>query len=343
MMESAHTNTATPNDDVGMQDLALSSDNESGNSSSDAPAPSSNTDGAGVDSDQDPWAVLAAAAGEEAPSPPSSSSPAADTAVAVDPTAAPAAVEDQAPTFAHAQGENFSMPTPTENNKPSLADQIQSSTANLTTTLQTKIAEVDAKTGLSTRAKNVDEQYHISEKWTATVEKTKEIVTPVTAKTVEKTREIVAPVKASYDEKVAPNVREQWGSIKTKSQQLNISQKWNSISSAVGTKWNETREVVGDSVERLKEEQEKKRAVANANVDTTTYPTGTGGGLALEGAKEKVVESWTGGMNWVSSRIQSVKEQRQQSSENLNAAGGGVDNTVSRLDSDGLPSSFRKD
>jgi len=291
---------------------------------------SDETDNAVVAADQDspddeeeadPWAVLAAAAGEEVPkSPPS---PTDDALAAVVAATTPATISvdaEQEPItqFAHAEGETFTM-SDNDNNAtqpPSLAAQIQSSTANLSLTLTSKIQEVDAKTGISIKARGVDEQYHLSEKWT---------------KTVEKTKEITGGVK----EKVAPSVKEHWGAIKNRSVEMGITQKWSSLSFATRSRWNETTEKVGESVQHFKEEHEKKKAVANSNGEEV-------GGVAglqpqLEATKEKVVESWTGGVNWVSQRIQNAKF-----SSELDNVAPGADKEMQRLDSDGLPSSFRK-
>mmetsp|Transcript_6901 Transcript_6901/g.17000 ORF Transcript_6901/g.17000 Transcript_6901/m.17000 type:complete len:354 (-) Transcript_6901:85-1146(-) len=314
-----------------LDDLALNGDNDnnagdSGGGEATATATTTTTAAAGAGEEEaDPWAVLAAAAGEEAPAPmPAPSNPPAPAA------AAPAAVPAMAPSLAHAEGENFSMPQLHQQQPPSLAAQIQSSTANLSSVLNAKIQEVDSKTGISTRTKEIDEQYHLTEKWT-----------DLRTVTAEKTKEVSASVK----EKVGPSVKEKWGSIQRKSTEMGIAQKWSSLSSVVGSKWSETKEKAGVSVEQWKEDQERKRAMANAGA---SYNGGEGGGgqkkeqlqRELEVAKEKVVEGWTGGVNWVSQRIQEAKLQQQQHHQQQQAK----DNTaVTRLDSDGLPSSFRKD
>ena len=66
----------------------------------------------------------------------------------------------------------------------------------------------------------------------------------------------------------------------------------------------------------------------------------------IEATKEKVKEGWTGGMNWLSSRIQQVhahQQQRQQGNGVQDYSAGNGGGGVSRMDSDGLPTSFRRD
>jgi len=386
MMEPAHSPTPPGTDETAdtddpfntvsslsnLEDLALDSDNidtsttttsvpdnaaRNGNATADAATVASGGEeaavAADVDVDVDPWAVLAAAAGEEAPapSPPSNND---DIATAV-------AISDQQPpiTLAHAQGETFTMPTTNEGNdnhhqqqqQPSLAAQIQSSTANLSTALSTKIHEVDAATGLSTkvstRARVVDEQYHITEKWSAFHTN---VLKPTTSKTIEKTKEVSSTVKEKLNNN--QGVKEGWGSIKQRSAEMGITRKWASMTTVVGSKWNETSSKVGESVEHWKEEQERKKAMANAHegrvAENGERGAGAGGGLQkidLEGTKEKVVESWTGGVNWVSQRIQNSKlnSEAERSHQWQRPATGPSDTELKSLDTDGLPTSFRKD
>lgn len=133
---------------------------------------------------------------------------------------------------------------------------------------------------------------------------------------------------------------------------MGISQKWGSVTSKVGAKLNETKEQVGESVEHWKEEQEKKKAMANSGV--AADGSSMNGSEAstkkplindqqkeqlqqnLEATKTKVVEGWTSGMSWVSQRIKAQHEHQQQQQPS------GGDKEMNRLDSDGLPSSFRK-
>ncbi|KAL7545478.1 hypothetical protein ACHAWF_008829 [Thalassiosira exigua] len=341
MMQSAHSPTPPPKPVAGavppsdrsssaedLDDLALGGDD-------DAPP----TSGAGASSDEDPWAVLAAAAGEPTPAPaPAPVSP----VPAVPVPAAAEAVETAMPAapdvaLTHAAGETFSMPGTDATNgggageRPSLAAQIQSSAAALTH----KIAEVDAAAGISAKTREVDERYHIGEKWR---EFQTNVVQPTAAKTVEKTKEVSSNVKEQY----GPQVKEGWGnfqgSVKQRSTEMGLASKWSSLSAVVGTKWNETREQAGGAVEHWKEEQERKKALANANGEQN----GAGGGLPpqFEATKEKAAEGWTKGANWVSQRIQTFKEEHEQNG----SVGGGAapDGNLARLDSDGLPSSFRR-
>eukprot|EP00571_Detonula_confervacea_P013901 CAMPEP_0172304198 /NCGR_PEP_ID=MMETSP1058-20130122/5632_1 /TAXON_ID=83371 /ORGANISM="Detonula confervacea, Strain CCMP 353" /LENGTH=326 /DNA_ID=CAMNT_0013015323 /DNA_START=11 /DNA_END=991 /DNA_ORIENTATION=+ len=320
-----------------LEDLTLS--NENGATGNNAVA---------TEEEADPWAVLAAAAGEEAP-PPTPSTTHAETAVPATTTLAdhpPTATAATATALSHAEGETFTMADLNNNNQhqqqqpPSLAAQIQSSTANLSSALTTKIQQVDAKTGISTKAHTVDEKYHISEKWS-------HFQTDVLKPTTEKTRQKTKEVSTSVKEKVGPSVKEHWGSIKQRSTEMGITQKWSSLSSKVGSKWHETSAQVGESVEHWKEEQEKKRALANSSNGNNNDYNGEAAREQqqqqfqqnLEGAKEKVVERWTGGVSWVSQRIQAAK---QQSNGGLNG-GEFTDRETKRMDSDGLPSSFRRD
>mmetsp|Transcript_15852 Transcript_15852/g.28524 ORF Transcript_15852/g.28524 Transcript_15852/m.28524 type:complete len:383 (+) Transcript_15852:53-1201(+) len=380
MMEPAHSPTPPGTDEVvdtddpfstmssssNLEDLVLDSDNVDENdvannvsttATADAATVAAGGEDAAVATDVDPWAVLAAAAGEEAPAPSPPSTPSNDDDGAVTPPAVATAVaitDHQPPiTLAHAQGETFTMPTANEGNDkqqplPSLAAQIQSSTANLSTVLSTKIHEVDAATGLSTKvttkARVVDEQYHITEKWSAFHTN---VLKPTTTKTIEKTKVVSSTVK----EKLNSNqgVKEGWGSIKQRSAEMGIAKKWTSMTTVVGSKWNETSSKVGESVEHWKEEQERKKSMANANEGGVAENGERGrAGLQkidLEGTKEKVVESWTGGVNWVSQRIQNSKlsSEVERSQQWQRPATGPPDAEFKRLDTDGLPTSFRKD
>ncbi len=99
-----------------------------------------------------------------APQPPPDSTP-ADTSVIVADTNAPSA-EQLSAQLMHSEGKTFTMPGASTNSQecPSFASQFQSSTANLYVTLTTKLAEVNVKTGISTKAKSVDKQYHLTKK-----------------------------------------------------------------------------------------------------------------------------------------------------------------------------------
>jgi len=381
-MQPAHSPTPPGTDEVvdlddpfntmssssNLEDLVLDSDNIDENDAANNAAISTAADAAtvaagegeesAVAADVDPWAVLAAAAGEEAPAPtpPSDNNDGIVTPPAV---ATAVAITDRQPpiTLAHAQGETFTMPTTNEGNDnqqqqqqhPSLAAQIQSSTANLSTVLSTKIHEVDAATGISTkvstRARVVDEQYHITEKWSAFHTN---VLKPTTSKTIEKTKEVSSTVKEKLNNN--QGVKEGWGSIKQRSAEMGITRKWASMTTVVGSKWNETSSKVGESVEHWKEEQERKKAMANANEGGVPQNGERGGGglqkIDLEGTKEKVVESWTGGVNWVSQRIQNSKlssEVERSQQWQRPATTGPSDAEFKRLDKDGLPTSFRKD
>ena len=300
----------------------------------------------------DPWAVLAAAAGEDAPAPVASesdSAPPTSAETAIPTTSVPPSTKHnivETTTLEHHEGETFSMPTDQQNEPPSLASQIRSSTANLTSTLSHKIQEVDTKTGISTKTKELNDQYHISEKWSTFQTN---VIIPTTTKTVEKTKEVSTSVK----EKVAPSVKEHWGSIKQRSTELGVTEKWSSLSLKVGAKLNETKA----NVEHWKEEQEKKKALANSNISnggegqqqTTKQPIINEQQKEqiqqnIEATKEKVKEGWTGGMNWLSSRIQQVHahQQQQQQGNGVQDYSAGNGGGVSRMDSDGLPTSFRR-
>jgi len=300
-------------------------------------------------SEADPWAIMAKAAGEDAhPTAASSTAPATtnnnDTSAKTAVPAVSASSQGGEPTLTHAEGETFTMPgTEQQNNNSqsggSLADQIKG-----------KIQEVDAKTGISTKASEINEQYHISEKW-SNFQTT--VIKPTTEKTVEKT--------TAVKEKVAPKIAEQWGSLKQNPNVMGISQKWGSVTSKVGAKLNETKEQVGESVEHWKEEQEKKKAMANSGVaaDGSSMNGGSEASTKkplineqqkeqlqqnLEATKTKVVEGWTSGMSWVSQRIKAQHEHQQQqgAQQQQQQQPSGGDQEMNRLDSDGLPSSFRK-
>ena len=358
MMQSAHSPTPPPNgmpateefDDpfpsASLDDLALNGEDKN---EDDKGTPAGDAADAAANNEADPWAVLAAAAGEEAPaaaSPSPTTTAAADTAT----TPADSSISPlETTTLAHAEGETFTMPTTPNGNGN---DKISSIVAQV----QSKIHEVDSNIGLSTKvrsideqyqisqklsefnehistkARSVDEQYHISQKLS---EFNENVLKPTTAKTVEKTKEVSSSVK----EKVGPTVSEKWGSIKQRTVEIGVAQKWGEISSATSNKWSETK----DSIVHWKEEQEKKKAL------TPVAGNGGGsggGGLDLEVAKEKVVEGWTGGVTWVSQKIQDVKlqhqQQQQQGGGQMNGSSGG-EREMNRLDSQGFPSSFQKD
>eukprot|EP00581_Thalassiosira_minuscula_P015328 CAMPEP_0183719612 /NCGR_PEP_ID=MMETSP0737-20130205/12467_1 /TAXON_ID=385413 /ORGANISM="Thalassiosira miniscula, Strain CCMP1093" /LENGTH=380 /DNA_ID=CAMNT_0025949333 /DNA_START=9 /DNA_END=1151 /DNA_ORIENTATION=+ len=354
-----------------LEDLALTSENESENAeaAASAAAAAATTDAAAApaaapaantaEEEADPWAVLAAAAGEEAPQPPPAATPANTSVIVADANAPPA--EQPGAQLMHSEGETFAMPgapNSSSQERPSFASQLQSSTANLSATLTTKLAEVNAKTGISTKAKSVDEQYHLTEKWTSF--KT-DVIAPTTTRTVEKTKEVsttavekTKEVSTSVKEKVAPH----WGAMRQRTTEIGIAQKWSSLSSVTKTKWNESKEKVGENIEHWKEEQERKKALANSGAGDAAAANGGAGGVGdpateklkkdLEATKEKVVESWTGGVNWVSQRIKDAKlSQELNNNGNANnsaaATTTSTDQSLNRLDSDGLPSSFRKD
>lgn len=274
-------------------------------------APTLPPDTAG-DDDQDPWAIMAKAAGEELP-------PAEPSKDANGTVSAAEIVHDKhgagVQMMTHAQGETFSMDTdsaaPAGDFRASLAAHVQASTQFL----QSKIQEVDEKAGISVKLKEVDEQHRISEKLGSFNER---VVKPTTEKTAARTREVT--------EKVKPSIQQGWGSIKDRTAEMGISERWSSISSAVGAKWNETTQHVGENVEHFKAEQEKKRAMANANGAPQLKPQ-------FEDAKEKVVSGWNKGLGWVNQQLN-----KSDSSDNVRD-----DKEMARLDSDGLPSSFRKE
>lgn len=103
--------------------------------------------------EQDSWATLAAAAGEE---PPSSKNPSTE----------PIAVS-------HAEGETFTMP---ETNAPSQKNEFLTAMSNLGSVISAKAKEVDQQHHVSEKWGNVtaatkqktgeiNEKYHVSEKW----------------------------------------------------------------------------------------------------------------------------------------------------------------------------------
>jgi hypothetical protein len=277
----------------------------------------------------DPWAVLAAAAGE-----------ATDESDAI-----PSSASTATTVLAHSEGESFAMPnanaaTSSSTSTSSIIGQIRSSTAHL-------LHEVDSKTGISSRARIVDDQLHISEKWT-------NFHSHVLLPTTTKTKEIV-------HDKIAPTVKEHWSTIQQRTSEMGVKERMANVSSAVGQTWHETTSRVG----HWREEQEMKRALANAR-NESLYGDAAGSSPPssslssheqrhhhqfqqnLDGAKEKVVEGW----NWLSQRIHETKLRQQQRQQPQPSSGGdGVEDVVPdnrnsemrHMDSDGMPSSFRKD
>jgi len=113
--------------------------------------------------EQDPWATLAAAAGEE---PPSEAAPAPAAESSTNPSTEPIAVS-------HAEGETFSMP---ETNAPPPKNEFLTAVTNLGSVITAKAQEVDqqhhvteklASVKLATAAKTgeINEKYQVSEKW----------------------------------------------------------------------------------------------------------------------------------------------------------------------------------
>ncbi|EED93359.1 predicted protein [Thalassiosira pseudonana CCMP1335] len=347
MMQSAHSPMPTQDDDPirqsssNMSELALDSENYTNASTTSASAatpphaPSSNSPT--TDDNADPWAVLAAAAG-------TSPHPNNNDNTNTPPTIT--ATEQTQPSLSHAEGEVFSMPTTAEqqptNGLAALGSQIQSSAATIGHVLSSKIREVDAKHGVSTKVQttkhNLNEQYHISEKWN---EFQTNVWTPVSTKTVEKTREVtqvvgerVAPMIGGLTEKivgragksadqVAPE-RDGEGGVSlpppNSEQHVDLRQRWGSVTSAVSTKWQSATAVVGE----WKEEHMKK-------MDQEAGPRGDN--QSLEVAKEKLA----GAKDWVSQKLVEAAERR--------GSGGGMEmneKETRRLDSDGIPSSFFK-
>lgn len=84
----------------------------------------------------------------------------------------------------HTEGETFTMPqTNTSQTNNARASEILTALSNLGSVISTKAREVDQQTGISTKVAdfkaNVNEKYHVSEKWgnftAATRQKTHEI------------------------------------------------------------------------------------------------------------------------------------------------------------------------
>ena len=79
-------------------------------------------------------------------------------------------------------------------------------TAYYSTALTSKIQEVDAMAGLSTKAYTVNKQYHTSKKW---ISIQTSVLKPTTAKTMENTKEVSAGMK----EKVALSEKRALGGL----------------------------------------------------------------------------------------------------------------------------------
>ena len=89
----------------------------------------------------------------------------------------PAATTSEDVKVTHSEGETFTMPQPDASN--TRANEFLAAMSNLGSVISTKAREVDQQTGISTKVANVNEKYHVSEKWenftTATKQKTQEI------------------------------------------------------------------------------------------------------------------------------------------------------------------------
>jgi hypothetical protein len=81
-------------------------------------------------------------------------------------------------TVTHSQGETFTMPQ-TDTASTTNTHEFLAAMSNLGSVISAKAREVDQRTGISTKVADVNEKYHVSEKWgnltTATKQKTHEI------------------------------------------------------------------------------------------------------------------------------------------------------------------------
>eukprot|EP00984_Skeletonema_dohrnii_P021724 scaffold10919_cov81-Skeletonema_dohrnii-CCMP3373.AAC.1 len=92
----------------------------------------------------------------------------------------PATTTSEDITVTHAEGETFTMPqTDTAQTSNTPANEFLAAMSNLGSVISTKAREVDQQTGISKKVANVNEKYHVSEKWsnltTVTKQKTLEI------------------------------------------------------------------------------------------------------------------------------------------------------------------------
>ena len=321
-------------------DLALDLDSPGVDSTtaSPAPAPAADLDGDDDDIDIDPWAVLAAAAGEESPSPPPPS------------VAMATATTTTTTTLSHAEGEVFAMPGGQQTTSAAAVAPL------LLASITAKIHEVDAQVGISARVRDLDGQYHIAERLAHLSD---DVLRPAVSGTIEKTREVMAPV--------VPVVRERWGAVMERASEAHISERLSSFSSAAGAVAAGTAASLGESVARLREELDVKRALANA-ADGSVDAVGGGGGRQQDNnwrelpgwdrnngdPRTRDAEGWTGGVSWLQRRIQETRAAQQQQqtgqqwqmhNEQDYSGGGGRagDPALTRLDEYGLPSSFRRD
>ena len=85
--------------------------------------------------------------------------------------------EDGIMMVTHSEGETFTMPQSDTTN--TRANEFLTSMSNLGSIISTKAREVDQQTGISTKVADVNEKYHVSEKWvnftTVTKQKTLDI------------------------------------------------------------------------------------------------------------------------------------------------------------------------
>jgi DNA-binding HxlR family transcriptional regulator len=308
------------------------------------------TSDAASDEDTDPWAVLAAAAGEEA-LPPAQSHP--------EPQNIQMPPQDNPPMTSFAQGETFTMPQTQSPHQSgpipieglaTLGSQIQSHATNLSRTLSTKLKEVDAKHGIiqkvSDAKHNVEQKYHVSEKMN------------------EFHTRVVKPTSHTVVEKVVPSVKQSWGVVSTtvresvanlntdnangagidsvdgevalnrQQTQVDIRQRWASISTAVGTKWNSAATTLGEKAEVWKEGHMQWREEHKKKIDE-------GHAKPLEDVKE----SLAGGMQWVSQRFRKKDQTNNDGSprKEQSVFGTIIDMDSRYIDADKIPSSFLGD
>lgn len=297
--------------------------------------------------EEDPWAVLAAAAGEEAPKPEQSQTTSEPT------PAAEIQQEEHVVSTSFAQGETFSMPqtqSPYQSGPNPiegislLGSQLQSQVGALSRTLSTKLQQVDAKHEITRKVSdarnNVNERYQISEK------------------VHQFHTNVVKPAGDNIVEKVIPSVQQGWGALSSNVRKsvanlnqengagagvdsvdgeralnpekgtADIRQTWASISS----KLNSTAAVLGEKAEVWKEGHMQWR---EEHLKKMEQERAHGGNPALD-----VKETFAGGMNWVSQRFKKSQVVNNGESPVKEQSVVSTLMDMDKSDSDGIPSSF---
>lgn len=310
---------------------------------SDVPStlPQVKTDG----DEADPWAVLAAAAGEEPPKP---TGPPAQSSFE-------AALSD-ADDATREKMERDTKMDEARAKRLAAASHFQTSAARLGEALGATLRDVDAKTRVSETTRKIDEKLCVSERlgeWKIG-EKLGGATRGATEAVKTSSRNVTEAVRTSTSQfdGAAKEFREnKWMPIQQKvgetvvaplgqrAQELGIASRWKSMSTSIGSGWKNATAGIGKFTD------EKFKHV-QVDVEKSTL----GIGKAAEETQANVVESLAGGVDWVSERLlesQAAAARDKNPNGNVSASLDvrEMEEMVSspvEKDADGLPTSFLK-